>query len=311
MADESIEGQNPKFSRLWLYFDSPHERQFLTHLNERRARGTLDTILFALSALFSLAAIARTVKKASAKELPLLISCFVFSSIVTILFRSRYSDRGAFIRSKRIHLHVILHILHHIQTLQMLAKPEMVACANSRPMVEFLVLWWVFQALYFSVASVPLIYAAPSQLIITVTMLHSAPSLCQMGFQACTAAPQLYAKLASVFSVVSMIISFPLGIIDIQKTDPMTACYSTLIFLLIAILLVIFYSVCFHVELKVRVHYCSEKSDLRTARELNRCRVPILQLSLWLILVLIVCWRLAEFWFITRQTNRWTFNSIF
>lgn len=297
-ARRSIEGDELQFSRLWLYFDSPHEKEFLAHLNGRRSLGSLDTTLFALSSLFSLASIPRTIKRCSANELHLLVSCFFFSLSVTILFHYRYSPRGAFIRSKRIYLHITLHALHHLQTLQMLAKPEMVACANSRPMVEFLVLWWVFQALYSSVAAIPLLYAVPLQLTIAITMLFWAPPLCANGFQVCTAAPQLYLMLSSVFSTFSMIISFPLGIIDIQKADPIAACHATLVFLLIAVLLVLFYVVSFQVESKLRAQYCTERRYFSTARDINAYRMPVGQLLLWIIFALMCLWRLTEFGFI-------------
>lgn len=245
-----MDSRNNGFSRWWLYFKGPLEKEFIADLNRQRALGVLDPLLFALSACSTLASIPRVIKSGHSNELALVILNALFSTLVTYLYR-RPGGAGL-VRSLRIPLHVFSHISNHILLYRFLGLKEMLACANSRPNTELLCLWWVFQALYPTVASVPLIYAAPMQAFITLSMLWKAPVMCQNGFEVCPAAADHHLMLASCFSVASLIIPSPMGIINIEEIDPMRACMAGLYFMPTAVLLMIFYVVSYRNEAKLR-----------------------------------------------------------
>lgn len=292
-------GERIVFSRWWLYFDSPNEKDFQTHLNARRAQGILDPILFAFFAILSLAGIPRLFRKGHEEEMPLLVLSSLFGFLVVALYRR--PQHAGLVRSNRIFLHMIMHLLSHLQNLRMLALPEMVSCPDSRPKLEFLVLWWIFQALFPAVASIPLAYAFPMQLLTTATTFSNLKPLCDIAFTHCAGAARLYTRLAAAFTVVSLMIPSPPGIINIKEIDPAAACYGCLILISIAVSLLLFYMVIYQVESRLRANYCTEKRYFWSAEELNTCRTTFGLLALWMFLFLCFAWRTIEFFLFRRD----------
>ena len=290
------EGRYVGFSRWWLCFKGPEEKEYIADLNNQRALGILDPLLFGILAISALACVFPMIKQGQSDMLPLIVLNGLFSGLVTILFRRPQS--ASLVRSLRIPLHIFSHISNHIQLYRMLGIRKMISCANGRPNTTLLFVNWTFQALYPTVAAIPLVYAAPVHACFALSMLFRTAIMCENGRAVCPRAEDHHRFLTASFGVVSSIMPVPLTNIDSENKDPVKACMAVLSFIPIAVLCVLFYVITYQMEARVRAQYATRKHYFRDAAEFMHCRLTTGHAIFWVVFPLIVIWRFIEFYFL-------------
>lgn len=285
-------GSPIRFSRLLLYFDYQHEKDFLAQLNSQRRRGIVDPTLFALSALFTLASIPHVVGAGHSEDVPLCLLCAIFGFAGAIL---HFQQDSAYARNLRIPLHLFLHMSTQILALRSLTYRDRVMCAGNRPFLEMFCLFSLFQSLYPTCAQVPLLYAIPSQMFFTATYVLRTPLMCKMGSEACSGSGEFYNNLTVMFSLLSLTLPCPPGLIQYSTLadNPLKACCADVAFISIILFLVIFFIVAVRVESRMRARYAAQKEDWQTMRALEE-RLPMRRILFWIYLISVLLWKVID-----------------